>query len=182
MTGGPHRVLVLGGARSGKSAYAESLLAGTPAVTYVATARRNPDDPEWEARIAAHRRRRPEGWATAETLDLAGLLVAPPGPLLVDSVTAWLTGVMDDHGAWDATDAPTAPADPVAARTGELLAGWASCPALVVAVSDEVGGGVVPPTAAGRVFRDRLGDLNRLLAARADEVWLVVAGLPVRLR
>lgn len=182
MTGGPHRVLVLGGARSGKSAYAESLLAGTLAVTYVATARRNPDDPEWEARIAAHRRRRPEGWATAETLDLAGLLAAPPGPLLVDSVTAWLTGVMDDHGAWDATDAPTAPADPVAARTGELLAGWAFCPAPVVAVSDEVGGGVVPPTAAGRAFRDRLGDLNQRLAARADEVWLVVAGLPVRLR
>lgn len=179
MTGGPHRVLVLGGARSGKSAYAESLLAGTPAVTYVATARRNPDDPEWEARIIAHRRRRPEGWATAETLDLAGLLAAPPGPLLLDSVTAWLTGVMDALGAWDGT---TAAGDRVAARTGELLAGWASCSQRVVAVSDEVGGGVVPPTVAGRVFRDRLGDLNQLLAAGADEVWLIVAGLPLRLR
>jgi len=179
VTGGPRRVLVLGGARSGKSAYAESLLAGTPAVTYVATARRNTDDPEWEARIAAHRRRRPEGWATAETLDVAALLTAPPGPLLVDSVTAWLAGVTDDLGAWDGSASAE---DRVGERTGELLAGWASCPAPVVAVSDEVGGGVVPETAAGRVFRDRLGDLNRLLAARADEVWLVVAGLPVRLR
>ena len=97
------RVLVIGGARSGKSAYAESLLSPHRAVTYVATAPARPDDSDWLARIAAHKLRRPVTWATVETADLAAVLAdAAPGdpPLLVESVTAWLTSVMDEAGSW----------------------------------------------------------------------------------
>jgi adenosylcobinamide kinase / adenosylcobinamide-phosphate guanylyltransferase len=179
MVGRLGRVLVIGGARSGKSAYAESLVSGRPAVTYVATAPTRPDDPEWSARVAAHRLRRPPGWETVETTDLAGVLRRPGAhPLLVDSVTAWLTAAMDDAGSWSAD----ASAPERLRRAIELLlAAWRDAHA-VVAVTDEVGQGVVPETASGRLFRDELGLLNQQLASAADEVWLVLAGLPTRLK
>lgn len=165
------RVLVLGGARSGKSAEAERRLANAPAVTYVATARHDPDDPEWQARIAAHRTRRPAHWTTLETGELDALLRDPPTPLLIDCLTLWLTGVLDD-ASWG----------PIEDRVDGLADAWASSSGPVVAVSSEAGSGVVPGTLAGRRFRDELGALNIRLAAAADEVWLVVAGVPVRLR
>lgn len=168
------RVLVLGGSRSGKSAFAESLLAGRADVTYVATAAERPGDAEWDARIAAHRSRRPDGWRTAETGDLAGALTTP-GPLLVDSVTTWLARAMDESGVWDG--APTAALDE---RLDALVDAWRQA-ADVVAVSDEVGSGVVPATVSGRLFRDTLGTLNQRLAAAADEVHLVTAGIARRL-
>lgn len=166
---------MLGGARSGKSAHAEGLLDG-PA-DYLATARRRPDDPEWDARIAAHMARRPARWRTAEPTDLpAALRAAGPDPVLVDDIATWLTGELDDARAWDG------PIDPVRARCAELVDAAASCPARLVLVSAEVGLGVVPATRSGRLFRDELGTLNADLAQVCDEVLLLVAGLAVRLR
>ncbi len=168
---------MLGGSRSGKSEFAESLLADEPAVDYLATAAVRPDDPEWTARVAAHRDRRPAAWRTIETADPAAALGTAGPPLLIDSITTWLARVLDDCGAWDG-----APAGELDARIDALCAAWAATARRAVAVSDEVGSGIVPPTESGRRFRDVLGRLNQRLAAGADEVQLVVAGLPLRLR
>jgi adenosylcobinamide kinase/adenosylcobinamide-phosphate guanylyltransferase len=171
------RILVLGGSRSGKSAHAESLLADVPEVTYLATANPAPDDAEWAARVAAHRARRPATWTTVETTAPSTLLRG--GPFLVDSITTWVAALMDESGVW--TDEPGA-AGRLAARCDALVNAWAMTPASVVAVSDEVGLGVVPETRSGRLFRDTLGAVNQRLAGTADQVWFVVAGLPQRLR
>ena len=171
------RVLVLGGSRSGKSAFAESLLDGHEDVTYLATSVGAPDDAEWASRVAAHRARRPAGWSTLETTAPSDLLRR--GTVLVDSVTTWVAALMDEAGVW----ADEAGADErLAGRCDALVNAWAMTPAHVVAVSDEVGLGVVPETRAGRLFRDVLGEVNQRLAGTADEVWFVVAGLPQRLR
>jgi adenosylcobinamide kinase/adenosylcobinamide-phosphate guanylyltransferase len=157
----PRRVLVLGGARSGKSAYAESRLAAEPAVTYVATGLVH-GDPEWDRRVEAHRLRRPPQWRTVETTDVAALLRDPPDPaVLVDCLTLWLA--------------------PGRADVDALLAAWRATSAYVVAVSNEVGSGVVPATASGREFRDALGTLNARVAAESDEVWVVTAGIAQRI-
>jgi len=171
------RVLVLGGSRSGKSAHAESLVADIPDVTYLATSIPADDDVEWAARIAAHRARRPAGWTTVETTAPSQLLRG--GTILVDSVTTWVAALMDETGVW--ADEPGA-LDRLAGRCDALVNAWAMTPAHVVAVSDEVGLGVVPETRSGRLFRDTLGAVNQRLAGTADEVWFVVVGLPQRLR
>ena len=165
----PHRTLLLGGARSGKSREAELMLAAQPEVTYVATARSREDDPDWTARIAAHRERRPSWWRTVETADLAPVLRAATGAMLVDGLGTWLTAVIDDCGGWTEPGA-------VEPRIDELAAAWRATDARVVAVSDEVGLSVVPATAAGRIFRDLLGRVNQVLAAESDESALIVAG------
>lgn len=172
------RVLVLGGSRSGKSAFAESLLTGAGSVGYVATAAERPDDAEWTRRVAAHRARRPSSWHTVETRDLAALLATDGPALLVDSVTTWVARTMDETGYW--ADPPRRGVYPQCAE--QLCTLWGSTRRRVVAVSDEVGSGVVPETESGRLFRDALGELNQRLAATADEVYLVVAGLSLRLK
>jgi adenosylcobinamide kinase/adenosylcobinamide-phosphate guanylyltransferase len=174
------RTLVLGGARSGKSRYAEGLLPANAPVLYVATARRHTDDAEWAARIEAHRARRPAAWTTLEPAadDLASLLRVGGAPLLVDDLATWLTRVLDDAGAWDADPVPRI----VGSRVAGLVAAVATAPGRVVLVSAEVGLGVVPATRAGRLFRDELGALNEALAAVCDDVLLLVAGLPLRLK
>ncbi|MGH3821308.1 MAG: bifunctional adenosylcobinamide kinase/adenosylcobinamide-phosphate guanylyltransferase [Pseudonocardiaceae bacterium] len=173
------RTLVLGGARSGKSAYAEGLLSEAR-VDYLATARRQPDDSDWEARIAAHVARRPAGWRTVEPADLpSALRAAGPAPVLVDDIATWLTGELDDSGAW--TAGPEA-IRACRSRCAELVSAVVACPTQLVLVSAEVGLGVIPATPAGRLFRDELGALNAKLAAVCDEVLLLVAGLPIRLR
>ena len=172
------RVLVLGGSRSGKSAHAESLLADVDDVVYLATSLRDPTDHEWAARVAAHRARRPAGWTTLETTAPSDLLRR--GTVLVDSITTWVAALMDQTGVWDEAD--TAAPGRLAGRCDALVDNWVMTPAHVVAVSDEVGLGVVPETRSGRLFRDTLGAVNQRLAATADEVWFVVAGLPQRLR
>jgi adenosylcobinamide kinase/adenosylcobinamide-phosphate guanylyltransferase len=184
------KVLVLGGARSGKSAHAETLVTGHDDVLYLATSSGDPADAEWSARIAAHRARRPAGWTTLETTAPSELLRR--GTVLVDSITTWVAALMDQTGVWDTADpggahaAGAADADAalerLAARCDALVDSWLMTPAHVVAVSDEVGLGVVPETRAGRLFRDTLGTVNQRLAATADEVWFVVAGLPQQLR
>ena len=174
------RVLVLGGARSGKSAYAERLLARSATVDYVACgAQPSADDPEWAQRVAAHRARRPSSWRTIETLHLAPILTDSGPPVLIDCVTTWLAGVMDECGAW--AGEPDADAM-LAKRIDELVSGWSGTGRRVVAVSNEVGAGIVPATESGRRFRDEMGQLNARLAAAADRVWLLTAGIPARLR
>ncbi|MBN9756841.1 Nicotinate-nucleotide--dimethylbenzimidazole phosphoribosyltransferase [Pseudonocardia sp. Ae406_Ps2] len=170
------RTLVLGGTRSGKSRHAEELLEGLPcdaAVRYLATGRRIPGDTDWDARIAAHAARRPAHWTTEEVVgtELATAL-ARPGPVLVDDLATWLTGVLDDAGAWAA---PVVPAGVDAAVDG-LVSAVAAAPGPLVLVSAETGLGVVPDTRAGRLFRDRLGELNAAVARVCDDVVLVVAG------
>ncbi|MHC1561746.1 bifunctional adenosylcobinamide kinase/adenosylcobinamide-phosphate guanylyltransferase [Actinomycetospora sp. C-140] len=172
------RTLVLGGTRSGKSAYAEGLLDPAAAALYVATARGvDPGaDPEWADRVAVHRARRPAGWRTVEDADLPAVLgTAPADPVLVDDLATWVTGLLDDAG-WE-RDAPS-----VEAARAELVTAVSGFAGELVLVSAEVGLGVVPSTSAGRRFRDELGALNQALAAVCDEVWLLVAGLPLRLR
>jgi adenosylcobinamide kinase/adenosylcobinamide-phosphate guanylyltransferase len=180
------RTLLLGGSRSGKSAEAELRVAADPDVTYVATGPSGGDDPSWLARVKAHRERRPAHWRTVETTDLAPLLVDPPGTLLIDGLGTWLAAVFDECGAWPgqsgpADEAPVAAADRVVRRCDDLVAAWRRAPGPVVAVSDEVGLGVIPATASGRLFRDALGRLNQRLAQESEDVALVVAGRVVPL-
>lgn len=167
--------LVLGGARSGKSAHAEGLLP-VDSATYVATARRDPDDAEWQRRIARHVARRPAAWHTVEPDDLPDCLITAEGPVIVDDLATWLTGVMDDHGGWDGDLAA------VDRECGRLVEAVTHSSAELVLVSSEVGLGVVPSTRSGRLFRDQLGELNASVAERCAEVVLLVAGIPMRLR
>jgi adenosylcobinamide kinase/adenosylcobinamide-phosphate guanylyltransferase len=166
-------VLVLGGARSGKSEVAERLVAAvssTRAVTYIATGQ-NADaavDPAWAARVAAHRARRPSPWETVEVGadgDLAAAVGSAAGVVLVDSLGTWLAG-LPAFGA--ETDAAT---PLLRAFDSRRATGWPT-----VVVSEEVGLGVHPSSAAGQLFRDALGALNRQVADAADQVLLVVAG------
>jgi adenosylcobinamide kinase / adenosylcobinamide-phosphate guanylyltransferase len=176
----PRRTLVLGGARSGKSSFAEQLLARRGDVDYVACGL-VPDgsDPEWTDRVALHRTRRPASWRTIETVDLPTVLGHRGPPVLLDCLTTWLARVMDDCGVW--SEAPDADAR-LAEEIDALLDAWRTTRRRVVAVSNEVGSGVVPATASGRRFRDELGVLNTRVAAASSPVWLVTAGIPQRLR
>jgi adenosylcobinamide kinase/adenosylcobinamide-phosphate guanylyltransferase len=170
------RTLVLGGARSGKSAWAERRLAAEPEVVYVATAPPREGDQEWARRVQAHVARRPGSWRTVETTDVAGALQGATVPVLVDDLGLWLTAAVDAAGAWDG------PLDAVDAEADRLVAAWRACRVTAVLVAPEVGSGVVPATASGRRFRDLLGALTARLAADSDEVVQVVAGLPRSLR
>jgi adenosylcobinamide kinase/adenosylcobinamide-phosphate guanylyltransferase len=179
------RTLVLGGARSGKSAHAEGLVSPTGPVSYLATGRRDPTDPEWSARIAAHVARRPAHWDTIEITDAALLAElisdafdADP-TLLVDDLATWLTGLLDEVRGWDSRKSALRLAD---TYLDKLVAAVATTRARLVLVSSEVGLGVVPATPSGRLFRDLLGTLNARLADECDEVLLLVAGIPMQLK
>lgn len=168
--------LVLGGTRSGKSTFAESLLAEASQVTYVATAEEHPDDPEWVERVALHRARRPAHWTTRETMDLAAELRRDdPAPMLIDCLGVWLTRLLDD-GCWDRD--PTALAR-CQQRVDDFLAALTATRRAVVLVSNEVGLSVVPATSSGRLFADQLGRLNMRVATAVERVWLCVAGIPM---
>jgi len=181
--GRPFRVLVLGGARSGKSVTAERMLSGRAPVDYVACGMPVDDaDPSWAERVRLHQERRPAHWTTLETLDLEGVLGSADGaavPVLVDCLSTWLAGVMDECGLW--TGAAGADKE-LADRVDGLLHAWRSTRRVVVAVSNEVGSGVVPATASGVRYRDELGRLNALIAAECEQVWLCTAGIARRLR
>ncbi|WP_182879151.1 bifunctional adenosylcobinamide kinase/adenosylcobinamide-phosphate guanylyltransferase [Microbispora sp. H10949] len=182
-SGRPRRTLLLGGSRSGKSEEAELRLAAEPEVTYVATGPSGGDDPDWLARVRAHRERRPAHWRTVETTDLAAVLSGGRGTFLVDGIGTWLAAVFDECGAWpdDARPEDLRRLDRVEARCAALVDAWRGTRARAVAVSDETGLGVIPATAAGRLFRDALGRLNQALARESEEVALVVAGRVVPL-
>jgi adenosylcobinamide kinase/adenosylcobinamide-phosphate guanylyltransferase len=161
--------LILGGARSGKSALAERLIQALPPPwTYVATAEAL--DEEMRLRIAEHRRRRAEGWVTIEApLALPEALGEAPGPVLVDCLTLWLTNLILAERDVDAA-------------TAALEAALGACRAPAFLVANEVGLGIVPDHALGRVFRDAAGRLNQRLAARAERVLFMVAGLPITVK
>ena len=168
----PALTLILGGARSGKSARAEALIEAAGGGSYVATAQAF--DEEMRTRIAAHRDRRGAIWRTFEVpLDLAGALTGPVlaagRPVLVDCLTLWLGNLlMADDEPEPAIEALLAALDRIAVP--------------VVMVSNEVGLGIVPDNPLARRFRDTAGRLHQRLAARADEVTLMVAGLPVTVK
>jgi adenosylcobinamide kinase / adenosylcobinamide-phosphate guanylyltransferase len=162
--------LVLGGARSGKSRYAESVISSLPPPwCYIATAEAG--DGEMAERIAAHRSRRDTDWQTIEApRDIAGALVSCGGkPALVDCLTLWLSNLMLANCD---IDAEIAHLDKALQKTTAPIA----------MVANEVGSGVVPDHPLGRRFRDLQGVLNQHVAARADRVVLMVAGLPLALK
>ncbi|MFD3516974.1 bifunctional adenosylcobinamide kinase/adenosylcobinamide-phosphate guanylyltransferase [Streptomyces sp. NPDC058657] len=178
----PRRTLVLGGARSGKSVEAERRLEGFPGVVYVATGGRRDGDAEWAERIGLHRERRPGSWRTEETCEVAELLAQDGPPLLVDCLALWLTDAMDRVGAWDEEKWAAGGRAALRERVEELVRAVRETGRTVVAVSNEVGSGVVPATPSGRRFRDELGRLNARVAAECEEVLLVAAGQALRLR
>jgi adenosyl cobinamide kinase/adenosyl cobinamide phosphate guanylyltransferase len=178
----PRRTLVLGGARSGKSVTAERMLTGSQDVLYVATGGSRDGDAEWAERVALHRERRPAGWRTAETCELEPLLAASGGPLLIDCLALWLTDAMDECDAWDDDAWRVSGEQRLRQRTARLVDAWRTTRRQTVAVSNEVGSGVVPGTASGRRFRDELGRLNASVASASDQVLLVVAGQALRLK
>ena len=168
---------MLGGARSGKSAFGEGLARGLAGedVLYVATAVVSDGDGELSRRVRAHRERRPAGWGL---LELSGggldpLLEAARGrgAVLFDSVTLWVSARM-----YAEEDASTLEELDLFLRRARAL------PVPVILVSDEVGLGLVPESAEGRRFRDLLGGVNQRVAAAADEVHLCVAGIPLRVK
>lgn len=167
-------VLVTGPARSGKSAWAEALAAAThQPVLYIATAQRDPTDLEWQARIEAHRHRRPDNWQTqevpislAQTLDQA----TPDTCLLIDSLGTWLANLIDqDTDEWERT-------------TQALLTSLEQTSATVIMVAEETGWGVIPAYPVGRTFRDRLGQLTQAIARQAHYTYLVTAGFALNLK
>lgn len=170
--------LVLGGARSGKSRYAQALCHGQP-IVYVATARAA-GDLEMQARIDRHRRDRPASWVTVEEPeDVASAVVhAQPADasVIVDCVTVWISNLL-----WRHRDATVPDQERAVLRAAQALAEAARI-RTVVAVSNEVGGGTVPDHPVARTFRDLHGLTNQLLAREAGRVVLVVAGLPVVLK
>lgn len=175
---GEDKVLVLGGVRSGKSRHAERLMNPHPEVVYVAPGYpASEDDPEWAARIAQHQARRPANWRTVETTDLAATVRKASRPLLIDCLGTWVSRVLGEVGAWEQRAGWELRLDE---RLEEFLDAWVSAHVPIVAVSNEVGMGVVPATVSGRLFRDVLGALNNRVAAESDSVQLVVAGRVLR--
>ncbi len=170
--------LIIGGARSGKSAFAEKLAARHERVLFVATAEALDD--EMRQRIAKHQESRPSNWRTLEepravaeaitTIDVAHDV------LLLDCLTLWVSNLLlDMEGEADAEQHITT-------RAERLLAAYETSDAEWVVVTNDVGGGVVPPTVLGRAFQDALGRVNQLFAARADPVYTMTAGLAVDLK
>ena len=168
----PDRTLVLGGARSGKSLVAERLFADTPDVVYVATGGHDAGSPEWAARIARHQARRPASWGLIETTDLVPLLESPGPPLLIDCLTLWLSRTMDALQIWTSPSR----ADVVTRQIAALTAAWAGTSRRVVAVSNEIGAGIVPADHGTRLFRDLMGHLNTSISLASDQALYTIAG------
>ena len=170
--------LVLGGARSGKSTYAQGLAAGSERVLFVATAQAG--DQDMERRIRAHREQRPDHWDTLEepialVEEMAGRLRSYD-TIVLDCLTLWVSNLllMDPRAA-------SAPID-IASETRGLLGLYRRGDASWVVVSNEVGLGVVPATELGRAYADQLGRVNQAVAAESDEVFFMAAGLPLKIK
>lgn len=193
------RTLVLGGARSGKSSWAEHELLATAAVStdgasdaaasavlhYIATARPFPGDSDFHSRVEEHRIRRQAqaqehgvAWHTVDDVDAVDALASPKRRMLLDDVGTWLTHIIDAQGLWEA------PRGSVAPWTHSLVDAVRNLPADsdLFIVSPEVGFGVIPEHRSGRLFRDEIGLLNQQLAAVCDRVVLVVAGCPMEVK
>ena len=179
------RTLIFGGARSGKSAYAEQLaLSSGKPVLYLATA--NGGDPEMQARIAHHQQRRPAEWETLEcSINLAQAIRAASKPdnlILVDCLTLWLSNLLFAEAAeYPEVGRIQAPAQFVQQRAAFLQA-LETLPGELIMVSNEVGMGIIPQGAISRWFVDEAGRLNQAVAARCEQVSWVAAGLPLHLK
>lgn len=172
------RTLILGGIRSGKSRWAETVIArsaGDGVVRYIATGADPDGDADWMTRIQAHRARRPSHWTTVETIDIARQLRDEgTTATLVDDIGGWLTAVMDRRQAWTGGS--------VVDDADDLIDSVSSFDSPLVMVSPEVGLTVVPQTASGRRFADELGMLNQRIASLCDKVVLVIAGQPMTVK
>lgn len=171
--GPPRLTLVSGPSRGGKSRWAEHVAGSSGlAVVYLATGPSLPDDEAWQERLRRHRRRRPPAWGCLEVGGelAAGLGRLQPGQLgLVDSLGTWVAA----HLELEAPD--------WGLRCEELVGAIGACPAPLVVVCEETGWGVVPATAAGSRFRDRLGTMQQVLQACSDAAWLVLQGRAIDL-
>jgi adenosylcobinamide kinase/adenosylcobinamide-phosphate guanylyltransferase len=176
----PRTIFITGGARSGKSAFAEQMALRTgPDLCYLATAQSL--DCEMDERISKHQQRRGDGWYTIEEhLDLAWTLKFYDGAfsvILLDCLTLWLTNLLlagdeEDEGLEDA----------ILDKVQQLAETLRTMTTPVIIVTNEVGMGIVPESRLGRVFRDLAGQANQIIAAAADEAWLVASGIPLRLK
>lgn len=177
VTGAPdNKTLILGGSRSGKSSLAENMMACHSRVRYIATGYPAGQDTEWAERVAAHQLRRSSKFTTEETIDLVGVLRSSQNPILIDCLGIWMTRILDSLSAWD-TPRSVWDAE-LELQVSEFLNAWTLATVPVCAVSNEVGMGVVPDTASGRLFRDELGKLNMRVAAISDNVIFVIVGIP----
>ena len=179
-----HLTLVLGGVRSGKSAFAEGLAQGLKVPTlYLATAQIS--DSEMAERVRRHRERRPANWDTIEEpLELATALRSafqtpePPGAVLLDSLDVWVSNLLLQHEDKSSTEVECI----ALSHVDQLLEVCQQTDASFFLVSSEVGLSLVPPNALGRCFQDLLGLVNQRVAAADDRVYLVVAGIPVEVK
>lgn len=172
-TAGGSLTLITGGVRSGKTLFAESLAETSPSVVYLATAL--PTDEEMAARIARHRARRPASWEIVEEpMDLSGAAkrVASEAVLLVDCLGVWVANLL----------AGNSEEVEVYEQVNGFLRAVSDRRGRTVAVTNEVGMGIVPPYPLGRLFRDILGRVNQQVAEAADAVYLMVCGIPVRIK
>ncbi|HEI8856627.1 TPA: bifunctional adenosylcobinamide kinase/adenosylcobinamide-phosphate guanylyltransferase [Citrobacter koseri] len=179
-------ILVTGGARSGKSRHAETLIADSPQVLYIATSQIF--DEEMAARIQHHRDGRPPHWRTAECWRHLDALItpdnAPEEAILLECITTMVTNLLfamggdTDPDNWDYAAMEQA----IEGEIRTLIDACQRCPAQVVLVTNEVGMGIVPENRLARHFRDIAGRVNQRLAAAADEVWLVVSGIGVKIK
>ncbi len=170
--------LLIGGARSGKSRFAESLCAHSKRVAYIATAQIQ--DREMAARVARHRQDRPANWLTIEeplSVDIALRQAAKNcDVLLVDCLTVWLSNLLYHHRRCTASKI-----ERIALSSADAIAGAAPS-RHVILVSNEVGSGIVPTTKVARLFRDLQGLVNQRVAISADQVFLLVAGIPLQIK
>jgi adenosylcobinamide kinase/adenosylcobinamide-phosphate guanylyltransferase len=180
------KILLIGGARSGKSHFAQELAlkSGEP-VLFVATAEAG--DEEMQRRISAHQRSRPAGWSTLEvTTHIGSQIVQNIGGarvVIVDCITLLVSNFMGQHG--NQTDEQTIAShieSGVAGEINELIECINRVDASFIMVTNEVGTGLVPVSSTGRLYRDELGKANQILAEHADEVYMMVAGLPVPIK
>lgn len=173
------RTLILGGARSGKSSYAEQLVPADRECLYVATARPLPGqdfDEDFRARIDVHRARRPQHWLCDESTPLPTLLHSSSTEyVLVDDLGTWLGHRFDDRQAWQS------PRGTLEAEFQALATSIRNFPASqeLILISPETGMGIIPEHPSGRLFRDELGTLNQLIAEEVERVILVIAGQPL---
>ncbi len=172
-------ILVLGGARSGKSAFAQQLARQRgDKVLFIATAEAK--DSEMKERIKRHRATRPQQWDTLEEpLNLAQIIerITQHDVILIDCLTLWVNNLLQANERLTQAASEAAILD----ATHELLRSYEKGKATLILVSNEVGMGLVPPYPLGRSFRDTLGKVNQLVASTADRVYLMVAGLAVEL-
>lgn len=170
--------LLIGGARSGKSKFAESLCAHSKRVVYIATAR--VEDKEMSARIARHRQDRPANWLTIEEPLCIDVVLCQAAikyeVLLVDCLTVWLSNLLYHHRR-----RPASEIEAIMLSKASLIA-EAAPSRHVILVSNEVGAGIVPSTKVARLFRDLQGQLNQYMAASADQVFLLAAGIPLQIK